>query len=123
MSIVSQVVDVPKQIIRPLLSPKTLLIGVGVTAGSLFILSNILPGIGALVGLRVNPLLPRFLPQLSMFPFVPLAGMPAAAIPQAQTQLQSSTPSGPTQEELGRAIVASSVNSAQGYVNAMLQVT
>ena len=120
MSVASTVIEVPKQIIRPLMNPKTLLIGAGVTAGSLFVLSAILPGIGQWVGLRTMPLLPRLHPSLAIWPFVPMmmngnGNGSAAAAPSSN--------GGPSQEELGRAIVASSVNSAQGYINAMLQVT
>jgi hypothetical protein len=117
MSIVSSAVEVPKAIIKPLMNPKTLLIGAGITAGSLFILSAILPGIGQWVGLRTNPLLPSLHPSLNFWPFAP---MPMNGGGAAVTSASSG---GPSQEELGRAIVASSVNSAQGYVNAMLQVT
>ena len=117
MSVVSAAIEVPKQIIRPLMNPKTLLIGAGITAGSLFVLSAILPGIGQWVGLRTNPLLPKYFPPLNIWPFAPM-DMGGNAGPSV-----SSASAGPSQEDLGRSIVASSVNSAQGYVNAMLQVT
>lgn len=120
MSVASAITDIPRSIIKPLLSPKTLLIGVGITAGSLFILSAILPGIGQWVGLRSMPLLPRLHPSLNLWPFVPRA---MNGNGNGDTFVAPSSTSGPTQEELGRAIVASSINSAQGYVNAMLQVT
>lgn len=114
MSIVSQATDVPKQIIKPLMNPKTLLIGAGITAGSLFLLSSVFSGIGALVGLRINPLIPRLLPQLAVFPFVPLSGSAAPAMTAA---------SAPSAQSSGSDIIDQSVNSAAGYVNAMLQVT
>jgi|CXWL01.1.fsa_nt_gi hypothetical protein len=114
MSIASAVTDVPKAIIRPLMNPKTLLIGAGITAGSLFVLSAILPGIGQWVGLRTMPLLPKLHPSLGVWPFVPgpMSGGGSSA--------------GSRQEAAGNAIVAASqgdVNSAAGYINALLQVT
>jgi hypothetical protein len=112
MSVITEAVNVPKQIIKPLLNPKTLLIGAGITAGSLFLLSSVFSGVGALVGLRINPLMPKLHPSLAVFPFVPLSGMAAPAIvPTAAPQ------------NTGSDIIDSSVNSAAGYVNAMLQVT
>jgi hypothetical protein len=116
MSVISAAIDVPKQIIRPLMNPKTLLIGAGITAGSLFVLSAILPGIGQWVGLRTMPLLPRLHPSLGIWPFIPMPMNGGGAQPTTAS-------GGPSQEQLGQAIVDSSVNSAQGYVNAMLQVT
>lgn len=118
MSVVADIAQVPAGIVKPFMSPKTLLIGAGVTLGTLAILSYLLPGLGVLGGLRPQPVLPMLSDKLAIWPFVPgnsaMNGGGAAASP--------SSSSGPSQEELGRAIVASSVNTAQGYVNSMLQV-
>lgn len=119
MSVASDVVAVPKAIIKPLLSPKTLLIGAGVMLGTGAFLSMIVPGIGQFAGLRPMPVLPKVSPWFNRWPFVamPMNGTGATA--------PASMPAGASQEDIGRAIVnatQSSVNSVQGYVNSMLQV-
>lgn len=120
MSVASEVVAVPKAIIKPLLSPKTLLIGAGVMLGTGAFLSMIVPGIGQFAGLRPMPVLPKVSPWFNRWPFVamPMANGNGSAVPMA-------APAGASQEDLGRAIVnatQASVNSVQGYVNSMLQV-
>jgi len=112
MSIASTVTEVPKAIVKPLMNPKTLLIGAGITLGSLAFLSMIVPGIGQYGGLRPMPLLPKLSPLFNRWPFIPASGAGSDA--------------GDRQEAAGRAIVAASqgdVNSAAGYINALLQVT
>ena len=122
MSALSQAAEVPKAIIKPLLNPKTLFIGAGLTMGYLAVLHYILPGLGQMVGIRVNPLLPRLHDSLNIWPFAagPMPGMNGST---ARNMTPASTGGGgQDQESLGRAIVAASVNSAQGYVDSMLQV-
>ena len=70
MNVVAAVTDVPKQIIKPLLNPKTLLIGAGITLGSLAFLSMVVPGIGVYGGLRPNPMLPGLSPFFNRWPFI-----------------------------------------------------
>jgi hypothetical protein len=117
MSVISQAADIPKAIVKPLLNPKTLLIGAGLTMGYLAVLSYLLPGLGQLVGVRPNPILPKLHDSLNVWPFA-AGSMPGSATPASA----GATSSGASQEALGRAIVASSVNSAQGYIDSMLQV-
>ena len=122
MSVVSTAVEVPKQIIRPLLNPKTLLIGAGVMLGTGAFLSMILPGIGQFAGLRPMPVLPRLSPFFNRWPFVavPMNGG-GAAVPT----VTAASANGQSQQDIGRAIVTATqnaVNSARGYVNSMLQV-
>ena len=95
MSVVADVVAIPKGIIKPILNPTTLLIGVGVTAVSLLLLSNVFSGIGAMVGLRVNPWLPKLSNSLAFFPFVPMQGSGGGSV----------TSAGARQEAAGNAIV------------------
>ena len=119
MSIVSAVTDVPKGIIKPLLNPKTLLIGAGITLGSLAFLSMVVPGIGVYGGLRPNPILPGLSPFFNRWPFT-------AEPMNVSSSSASRASAGQDQEAIGRAIVAASsgnVNDAAGYLNTMLQVT
>jgi len=112
MSIASTVTEVPKAIVKPLMNPKTLFIGAGITLGSLAFLSMVVPGIGEWGGLRPMPLLPKLSPMFNRWPFIPSGNSGSGA--------------GARQEAAGNAIVAASqgdVNTAAGYINALLQVT
>ena len=120
MSVASAAVAVPKAIVRPLLNPKTLLIGAGVMLGTGAFLSMIVPGIGQFAGLRPMPILPRLSPAFNRWPFVPMPmNGGTAAAPSAAPS------SGASQEDLGNSIVRATQSvlaSARGYQDAMLAV-
>lgn len=123
MSAVGAITEVPRAIIKPLMNPKTLLIGAGITAGSLFILSAILPGIGQWVGLRTMPLLPRLHPSLGIWPFVPMAmngdRNSAQIVPGSFPGSPPFVPVPTNEQDYG----SRAISDALGYANAMLQVT
>lgn len=73
MSLVGSVASAVK---TNFLSPKNLLIGVAVTAGTLFLLSRVVPGIGGMVGLRTAPMVP-----LNLWPFSVSGGNGSDPVP------------------------------------------
>lgn len=122
MSVASQVVEVPKAIVRPLLNPKTLLIGAGVMLGTGAFLSMVIPGVGQWAGLRPMPVLPRLSPWFNRWPFIPMPmnGSTSSASP-ASAQVAASR-AGASQEDMGNAIVATAIAQSRNYIDSMLQV-
>lgn len=48
------VVSAGKEVVNSFLSPKKVLMGVALTFGTLWIMKNVLPGLGNMAGLRTN---------------------------------------------------------------------
>lgn len=70
------VVSAGKEVVNSFMSPKKVLVGVALTFGTLWIMSNLAPGLGAMAGLRTNRgLLP--------IPFWPFQGGGMTAAPSA----------------------------------------
>jgi len=69
---------VVKEVSSSFIKPRHLLVGLAVTAGTLFLLSRVVPGIGQFTGLNVAPMVP-----LNFWPFQP--SMNGGSAPRQQS--------------------------------------